>query len=521
MRSPLNLLYPEHVQGTAAKHVFISYVREDNEHVDKLCKLLDAANIPYWRDRKDLGPGDAWKAKIRAAIESGTAVFVACFSDSQRNKSSSYMNEELTLAVDQFRRRPPNKTWLIPVRFDDGEIDDWDLGAGRRLSDYNYADLFGDDYPANAITLVAAINDVLGGAAPDSTTVRASIEEAKASERPAMLKRVTKQLLLVPAKRIELDELLAEEATRLLTLLRDENRFPTTFTAGVSDKGVELHLAEIATDYWTVIEPFCWSLQVAARYAESSDQLTLWTDTLRALHTYATAPISGNTALLKLRYIPLMAAVVTAAVATAGVGRLTNFRALLVDVTVQRQSYGNTDPIPLGNAVSFYTPFTEAGTTVASIVALAARDTHDLTSATAARLGNTIGNLRKPAADWLFEVLRPVFVDQFIDDTTYAQAFDRAEVMLGLVSQDVEIQSAAANGYQWANHSSWFGRSTWRSEQSGHSPVEDCARELATTGADWPPLRAGLFGGNIDRATAAIAKYSNDFDEVRFKDRFS
>ncbi|NEE61945.1 TIR domain-containing protein, partial [Streptomyces sp. SID8455] len=62
------------------KHVFISYVHEDSDQVDSLCAVLEAAQIPYWRDRKDLGPGDSWKAQIRAAIRDGSLVFLACFS---------------------------------------------------------------------------------------------------------------------------------------------------------------------------------------------------------------------------------------------------------------------------------------------------------------------------------------------------------------------------------------------------------------------------------------------------------
>ncbi|MGH3735650.1 MAG: toll/interleukin-1 receptor domain-containing protein [Micromonosporaceae bacterium] len=81
------------------KHVFVSYVREDSDAVDELCAVLEAAQIPYWRDRKDLGPGDAWKAKIRSAIRDGSLVFLACFSDNSRAKKKSYMNEELTLAA--------------------------------------------------------------------------------------------------------------------------------------------------------------------------------------------------------------------------------------------------------------------------------------------------------------------------------------------------------------------------------------------------------------------------------------
>lgn len=112
------------------KHVFVSYVREDNAKVDQLCAVLEAARIPYWQDRKSLGPGDAWKAKIREAIRGGSLVFLACFSDNSRAKAKSHMNEELTLAVEEYRKMPPGRTWLIPVRFDAGDVPEWDLGAG-------------------------------------------------------------------------------------------------------------------------------------------------------------------------------------------------------------------------------------------------------------------------------------------------------------------------------------------------------------------------------------------------------
>jgi hypothetical protein len=40
---------------SSAKHAFVSYVAEDKVRVNKLCRVLDAANVSYWRDRKALG----------------------------------------------------------------------------------------------------------------------------------------------------------------------------------------------------------------------------------------------------------------------------------------------------------------------------------------------------------------------------------------------------------------------------------------------------------------------------------
>jgi hypothetical protein len=43
-------------------------------------------------------------------------------------------NEELILAIEQLRQRPPEEPWLIPVRFDACQIPDRDIGAGRTLN---------------------------------------------------------------------------------------------------------------------------------------------------------------------------------------------------------------------------------------------------------------------------------------------------------------------------------------------------------------------------------------------------
>jgi TIR domain len=172
------------------KHAFISYVRENNAEVDRLCKVLDAAGIPYWRDRSALGPGDAWKVKIRDAIRSGSIVFLACFSEQSRAKGKSYMNEELTLAVDEFRLRSPGQPWLIPVRFDRGDIPEWGLGAGRMLSDLNYADLFGDEYAEHAVQLVEAIKAAMGTPGLEPATVRAAVQDVADADQPALVRRV-------------------------------------------------------------------------------------------------------------------------------------------------------------------------------------------------------------------------------------------------------------------------------------------------------------------------------------------
>lgn len=169
-------------------HAFLSYVSENSDDIDRLCSILDAAKIPYWRDRTALGPGDMWRSKIRDAIKSDSLAFVVCFSTESANKAKSYQNEELTLAIEEFRMRPPGRTYLIPVRLDDCEIPAWELGAGQMLADINYIDLFGDKYTENAVKLVEAIKQVMGLETIDPAAVRTAVDEASAEDRPQLLR---------------------------------------------------------------------------------------------------------------------------------------------------------------------------------------------------------------------------------------------------------------------------------------------------------------------------------------------
>jgi hypothetical protein len=103
-----------------AGHVFISYVRGDADHVDRLQQTLDEAGVNVWRDTADLWPGQDWRAEIRRAITNDALVFIACFSRKSLERERSYQRAELNLAIEQLQLRPPDVPWLIPVRFDEG-----------------------------------------------------------------------------------------------------------------------------------------------------------------------------------------------------------------------------------------------------------------------------------------------------------------------------------------------------------------------------------------------------------------
>ena len=94
------------------------------------------------------------------------------------------------------------------------------------------------------------------------------------------------------------------------------------------------------------------------------------------------------------------------------------------------------------------------------------------------------------------------FRDQWPDQDAYDSEFDRAEVILGVLVQDVaNVSTAAANQDRgvWAR-SHWYGRSTWRAARYHGNAAEDRSRELSTEGHRWRSLQASLFGADQDRA---------------------
>lgn len=142
------------------EQAFISYVREDAATVDELQRVLEDAGIPVWRDT-NIEPGEDWWDVIQRAITTEAVVFVACFSEVSVTRGRTVQRRELLLAAEEYRLRPPDRPWIIPVRLSDCEVPSFDLGGGRSLASLHWVDLFGGRWEEGCARLVAAIRDLL------------------------------------------------------------------------------------------------------------------------------------------------------------------------------------------------------------------------------------------------------------------------------------------------------------------------------------------------------------------------
>lgn len=490
------------------KHVFVSYVHEDKKEVDALCKILDAAQIPYWRDRTDLGPGDAWRAKIRQAIRDGSLVFLGCFSDNSRAKPKSYMNEELTEAVEQFRKMPPGRTWLIPVRFDGGEVPEWDLGAGRLLSDLNYSDLFGDDHIANAARLVTTIHRLMGEKQPDAATALAAVEQATDADRTDLLRRLTKEMLLDPLREIELHDLVSHEVRRITEALSDDARV-AAFN-GTTEEQL-LKFVREAEDLWRISQPFIASLHVAARWGRP-DALDPWANGLRSIVQAANRQAGGSTAMIELRHVPGVVAIMTAAMTCVAAGKWENLRVLLADRAIKDRYQEGTEFI--FEATHPYKPF-DNNQLISLTLAHSAKTGADIEELVGQVLGKKVSQFYTPASEWVYEILKPIFKDQMSDSETYDDEFDRAEIFMSLLAQHAANVRAdgTETGEVWVR-SHWAGRVTWRAAHRRGNPLAEYESEINALGERWKPLQAGLFGGELYRAGEAVEKFAPSFKRM-------
>lgn len=165
--------------NSSVRHVFISYVHDNEEIVQRLCGELTRRGLEVWRDKAEIRPGHRWQNAIANAIDKGD-FFLACISKEYNQKNESYMNEEITLAIERLRRQPRSRAWFIPVLMS-GEIPAWPIGAGETLRNIQWVDL-------NDATWNNGINQILQVLQPTIRLRSQSLENLSVDDVKKMLK---------------------------------------------------------------------------------------------------------------------------------------------------------------------------------------------------------------------------------------------------------------------------------------------------------------------------------------------
>jgi hypothetical protein len=102
-----------------------------------------------------------------------------------------------------------------------------------------------------------------------------------------------------------------------------------------------------------------------------------------------------------------------------------------------------------------------------------------------------------PLSEYLFKILQPSLDDLLFLGKGYELAFDTFEVLLALAVADMRV---VRNSGLWGP----FGRFGWK-RHGASPPFHRLVEEATAQGANWAPVKAGLFGGNFERF-ARVAK---------------
>jgi predicted phosphodiesterase len=102
------------VEGAA--QIFISYASPDREKIGGLYRRLSSAGFKPWMDKRDILPGERWKATIEAAIRRSD-VFLACLSANSVDRRG-VLQREIRVALDIVDELLDTDIYLIPVRLE-------------------------------------------------------------------------------------------------------------------------------------------------------------------------------------------------------------------------------------------------------------------------------------------------------------------------------------------------------------------------------------------------------------------
>jgi hypothetical protein len=312
----------------------------------------------------------------------------------------------------------------------------------------------------------------------------AKIDALAELERPHPLTVTTaiaelKLYLLEASKRIRLRDLVLGEANRVHDALADE-WYPTA--PGEIDldylrdrvvhyeASVELLLALFAVGCAWVEDP--------AAFAESLERVA-----------NTSSSWSGNNLLLHLRRYPALLCLYAGGVAATHRERWDVLRALTYDAV----AINLNERVPMAVALNQWEVF-QASTEAQWLPEQERKHT--------------------PVSNRLYQVLRETLRETIPVDTRYEDAFDRFEYLLGLVIQDLQNEGHRT-GYR-----SPVGCFGWRDRYGGgfeerHGLADEVSSQAAQGGEGWAPLRAGLFGGELDRFNKAQEGYRELLDRVR------
>ena len=354
-----------------------------------------------------------------------------------------------------------------------------------------------DTEPKQLVDLLCrSLKAVLDGPIPENVSSEADPVDA------------LKRLLPKPDRDIEVEDLIREHTESLVSQMGDEERFPLSNSIPSNVAARYRYLADQANRYIGACLPLCELLATGVAFGDSRHD-PIWQRTVERIGNVASQPRGRVKSLLDLRYLPTSMLAYSALIAGVVRNKYTAIRTALIDARVRTDG---AQKVPVISCADPLRPF-EWPSLVPDIALIDAESGEmcDLD-----RIGGLINGTERPrftpGSSLLHCILREPLRPMVPDDEDYTETFDKAEVLLALLTADAE---ANTEGYI---PSPYYGAFTWRHHRTHIKQATFEQRfidEALSSGSAWPPLTAGLFGGDVSRFRSAAKTVLSGTKEAR------
>lgn len=285
-------------------------------------------------------------------------------------------------------------------------------------------------------------------------------QDYDAKESESLVDEV-KECVAEPRFRIRLDDLISRELRKHAKGIQAQDFSLQERDVTASRVADRLEKYEIAVGNLEVI------VALLARWG-TDEHLALLSKVLIRLAEHNN-PESGLNVWLAMRWYPCLRVLYSSGIASLVAANYQALAEILLAPVQERAT--DSESLPNANAVID-----------------GARDSHELFKLLPGHERNYI-----PRSEYLFKSLQPNLEDLFFLGRSYEQLFDEFEVLLALAYADRRAQ-------QERNPWGPIGRYGWKWRSHGsRSPFEVVVADALRRGADWGPIKAGMFGGSIER----------------------
>jgi hypothetical protein len=271
----------------------------------------------------------------------------------------------------------------------------------------------------------------------------------------------TKRYLAEPTASIRLHDLIHEEVERVHAV-----QLSSAFSMDVNPTNQE---ALSQTRRYEALVSTLLAMTITGTYWGDDRHIPLW---VHAIERTGTLPIVGGYDwAIKLRGYPALLLLYGAGIASVAVEKYSTVAAVLERPLLRKDG----EEVPLLLQIQ---PFTVMQNQIGHL--LPGMDKH-----------------YTPLSDHLFQKLRDPLRQQLPDDTVYDKKFDEFEYLMSLVATDLSFKILGGRR-------AFYGRFAWKGRNLlSENKLAKFEKEIEDAGDKWPPLRAGLFGGDVVRLIKA------------------